>query len=528
MSTQITLMHDILELFLKEGRRRIVTLGALFSAFACIGLIVGLTLPKKWEASALLIAEERNIMKPLMEGRASLTTISDQKAVVSQLVTSRRILREVLAFGGWLPAKVNPQEEERLINQIKGRIRISSPRDELIRITYVDNDRFRSAKVANKLAEIYVREGAAAKERESRDAFDFINKRVKEYGEKLTQAQQDLLAYYNGQNRAPARGTSDGVADALKDQPEAPLRGGVSPSQLMALRAEEATLTAQLSRRSATPAAESRQTEEQYRGRVLQLEGEVNRLIGRYTDEYPEVKRAKRDLEIAREDLKSAEQARVDRESARAAASVLDDGVSRAARARLDEVQRQISAATGIRRRPLIRGAPITAVAQVPATGPEREMQSVGTDTTLSDLLRHYEATKDVYQDLLKRRENARVSMDLDVERRGLTLRIQEGAEVPPTASSMRLLNMTAVALVVAVLVPLGLLFALVRLDPKVRSGWQIERLGRIPVLAAIPDAPAARDKHQRRRQELLVMLMVGGVFVIYGVAFLVKQKMSS
>jgi hypothetical protein len=240
------------------------------------------------------------------------------------------------------------------------------------------------------------------------------------------------------------------------------------------------------------------------------------------------VKRAKRDLEIAREDLKNAEQARVDRENARAAASALDDGVSRAARVRLDEVQRQISAATGIRRRPTIRGGAIPAIAQAPATGPEREMQSVGTDTTLSDLLRHYEATKDVYQDLLKRRENARVSMDLDVERRGLTLRLQEPAEVPATAISMRLLNMTAVALVVAILVPLGLLFALVRLDPKVRSGWQIERLGRIPVLAAIPDAPAARDKHQRRRQEMLVMLMVGGVFVIYAVAFLVKQKMST
>ncbi len=524
MSTQITLMRDMLALFLKEGRRRIVTLGLLFSALAFIGLVVGMILPKKWEASALLIAEERNIIKPLMEGRAVPTTIGDQKAVVNQVVLSHRILREVLAFGGWLPRKISAQDEERLLVQMKSRIKISSPRDELIRISYQDSDRWRTFKVANKLAEIYVREGAAAKERESREAFDFISKRVQEYGDKLTLAQQDLLAHYNGQDRGAPRAAVDIVPEG--SPPAGALRGGVTPAQLATLRAEEATLSAQIGRRSLAGPSESRQTEDQYRSRVLQLEAEVNRLITRYTDEYPEVKRAKRDLEIARQDLETAEKARGDRESARAAASALDDGVTRAARARLDEVQRQISAATGIRRRPTGRGALVPAAAV--ATGTEREMRDVGTDTTLSGLYRHYEATRDVYQDLLKRRENARVSMDLDVERRGLTLRIQEAAELPATAISMRLLHSTTVALLIAFLVPLGLLFALVRLDPKVRSGWQIERFSRVAVLAAIPDAPAARYKSNRRRQELLVVLMVGGVFLIYGVVFLIKQKMSS
>jgi len=530
MSTQITLMRDLLELLLREGRRRMLMLGAAFSALAVIGLLVGLVLPKKWEASALLIAEERNIIKPLMEGRAVATAMGDQKAIVTQMVMSRKILREVLTFGGWLTPKTNAQDQERLMTQLKGRIKISSPRDELIRITYQDTDRWRAFKITNFLAEVYVREGAAAKERESRDAFDFINKRVKEYGDKLTESHQSLLAYYNGQNREPARGASvapsDGIGEGATPPPPAQLRGGVSPQQLAALRAEEATLTAQLGRRAGAPTtAESRQIEDQYRARVLQLEGEVNRLIARYTDEYPEVKRTKRDLEIARLDLQNAEHARLDREKARAAASALDDDVSRAARARLDDVQRQISAATGIRRRPSSRGVGLTqALAAAPATGTEREMQSVGTDTTLSELLRRYEANRDVYQDLLKRRENARVSMDLDVEKRGLTMRVQEAAELPAIASGMRLLHMTVIALVLSVLVPLGLLFAFVRLDPKVRSRWQIERIARVPVLAAIPDVPPKRDKDRRRREQSLVLMMVGGVFVIYIVVLVVKM----
>lgn len=534
MSTPNPSMRDLLDVVLKEGRKRFFMLGALFCVIAIVGLLVGLAMPKKWEASTLLIAEERNIIKPLMEGRAVPTTITDQKAVVSQIMYSRKILREVLAFAGLLQPKMGAADEERLMNQFKGRIKISSPRDELIRISYSDNDRVRTFKVTNKLAEIYVREGAEAKERESREAFDFIAGRVQEYGEKLTTAHQDLLAYINGQDKGPARGAGAEAAapapgsEAGTPPPRPTGRTAVSPEQLAALRAEEATLTAQLGRK-AVSTTDSRQTEEQYRSRVLQLEAEVNRLVTRFTDEYPEVKRAKQDLEIARQDLQTAEQARADREKARAAATALDDDVSRAARARLDEVQRQISVATGRPRRPsplLLRGVPV-AQPNAPVTTTEREMQSVGTDTTLSELLRRYEATRDVYQDLLKRRENARVSMDLDVERRGLTLRIQEPAEIPATAVSMRLLHVTIIELLVAFLGPLAFLFAIVRLDPKVRSDWQIERVARVPVLATIPDVPAAREKRRDRRKGLLVMAMIGGVFVLYGIVFLIKQRMS-
>jgi hypothetical protein len=118
--------------------------------------------------------------------------------------------------------------------------------------------------------------------------------------------------------------------------------------------------------------------------------------------------------------------------------------------------------------------------------------------------------------------------MDLDVERRGLTLRLHEAAELPATPISMRLLNQTAIALGVAVAIPLGLLFALVRLDTRVRSRWQIERLARIPVLAAIPDAPSSRDRSRNRHQLSLVLMMLGGVFVIYAVVFVIKQKFGS
>jgi hypothetical protein len=173
-----------------------------------------------------------------------------------------------------------------------------------------------------------------------------------------------------------------------------------------------------------------------------------------------------------------------------------------------------------VRRRPAVFRSALRAVAEAPP--PEPEMKGVGQDTTLSELSQRYEATHDIYEDLLKRRENARVSMDLDAERRGLTMRIEEAAELPVVASGLRLFELSLIGLLVAFLVPAGTLFAIVRLDPRLRSGEQIERLARVPLLVSIPYAPAAAGRSSRRRG-LLAAAMVTGVAAVYAAVFIVR-----
>ena len=153
------------------------------------------------------------------------------------------------------------------------------------------------------------------------------------------------------------------------------------------------------------------------------------------------------------------------------------------------------------------------------------EMRGVGQDTQLSELSRRYEATRDVYQDLLKRRENARVSMELDLERRGLTLRIHEAAEMPVTASGLRLLHQTAIGLVFALVVPIGFLVALVRFDPRVRSPWQVERLARLPFLVAIPYAAPTSRELRDRNHRMMAIALITGVFLVYLVVFIIRLK---
>jgi len=526
---QSAILNDFQLSLIHEGKRRVLLLTAIFAITAPLILGVGMLLPKNWDASTTIAVETRNIIEPLMAGRAVTTGVSDQTSVVGEILFSRRILREVSAFGGWLTPKVSRRQEERMLSRLKSSIKIASPREGMIRISFRDTDPERTYKIANKLAEIFVRESTSAKERESREAFDFIANQAKEYSEKLADAHEKVLAYYRGQGRGPDILNEPAVApDAPKPKSDAPSRGPrISSEELAALRAEEATLTTQLGRKPAPGASDdSRRNEEQARARVQQAQGDLLRLTTTYTDQHPDVKRAQRDLAVAKDELRRAEDARLDREKATQAASALDDEVTQAARLRLAEVQRKLVAATGI---PTRRGSATTArAAAVAATEADPEMRGVGQDTTLSELLRRYEATRDVYQDLLKRRENARVSMDLDAEHRGLTARIEEAAEMPVTASSMRLMNLALISLVLGAAIPIGLLVLSVRLDPRVRSARQIQRLSGIPVLVTVPYAPQGRGAARERNRIVLAILMVVGVFLLYIAAFVFKMKTST
>jgi polysaccharide chain length determinant protein (PEP-CTERM system associated) len=494
----------------------------MFTVLALLALVIVLLLPKRFEASTLIVIDENEIIKPLVEARGSKSSVSDETAIISQIVTGRKVLRELLVFGGWVkppPARQpDAREEESLLKQLRARIKIENTHDEMVRITFSDSDPKRTYQVANKLAEIYLRESQEGKTRETREAFEFIDKQAKEYGDKLADIHQKVLAQYRGDTVATP-------APASNDKRAAPARPKLSADQLADLRAEAALLETQIARSKApaTPPKIDTRTQEQLRSRVSQLETELDKLRTTFTDEHPDVKRVRRELAGAKSELEQAERGVAEREAAARAAALAtaqaDDDVARAARARLDDVRRRIAAATG--QPPPRRGAPVERAQSPDAIDPE--MRSVGRDTALSELLRNYEATRDIYQDLLKRRDNARLAMELETQNRTFTMRVQEPAEMPATASSLRMMHMTMIAMVFALGLPLAFLVGIVRLDRRVRSPQQIARL--VPLLASISDSPTRRDKSRYARREVYAALMVAGVLVIYVAVFVMKLR---
>src|SRR5690606_38235764 len=87
--------------------------------------------------------------------------------------------------------------------------------------------------------------------------------------------------------------------------------------------------------------------------------------------------------------------------------------------------------------------------------------------------------TSTIYQDLLRRREAARVSMNLDRTQEGVTMRVEEPAFLPHRAMAPPLTWFSSGGILLGIVLPFGILFGARQADPRIRHPSVIgERLG--------------------------------------------------
>jgi uncharacterized protein involved in exopolysaccharide biosynthesis len=199
-----------------------------------------------------------------------------------------------------------------------------------------------------------------------------------------------------------------------------------------------------------------------------------------YHDSYPDIVQLRHQIE----DLKRAiEQDRQRRDTARAAGQItIDDSVINNPmyqQLKRDLSQTQITIDTLNAR----IGEANHQLKQLLETGKKIH----GGEATLAELSRDYQVTRDIYQDLLRRRENARVSMNMDKENQGLTFKIQEPAVLPTQPTGLRFWQFLALGLAMGLLIPGGIVYAVTQFDPRVRQYGALLERNNLPVMAAIP-----------------------------------------
>jgi polysaccharide chain length determinant protein (PEP-CTERM system associated) len=507
---------ELPEVLLTEARRRRALLVAMFAAIALAGLGMGLVWPKKYTAATTILVQESNIIKPLMEGRAVTTANADRASIAREVIFSRRVMEQILKAGGWLKGKPSPLQQERTIEDIKNRTILSNVRDNLIRIQYTDTDPERAFLVTRELAHQFITESLAAKERESRDAYEFINSQVADYRKKLSDAEGKLKAYRGGNPDATPGSETDTNTRISQ------LRTQIENARvdLIEQRSKERALVGQVSGESATLAVETREGE--YRSRLAQLQGQLDQLLLKDTDQHPDVIRVRHQIEDLQEQV-AAEKTRRERREASGVRAPVDENIlfnplHQELRSRLAEARREIAASQSR------MGMSETLL----KSELERSRRIADSANTLSELTRDYEVNRDIYQDLLKRRENARVSMNLDADHRGLTFNIQEPASLPLRPLGVRFLHFGIAGIGLGVALPLALLFGLVRVDTRLRSPNQVEQFTGLPMLASVPEYANAHDRRRRRVQDILLILLIVAVVAAYAIALALKWTLVS
>ncbi|SEN37711.1 polysaccharide chain length determinant protein, PEP-CTERM locus subfamily [Luteibacter sp. UNCMF331Sha3.1] len=509
MSGDLVPLSGMLPALVGEARRRRLAIGVIFAAIALTALAVGAAWPKKYEASTTILAQEASIITPLMEGAAAATGNKNRAGIARDVIFSRKVLDEVMATGGWLAGNPSPIERDKIMDGIKARTKIVNNRENLITISYFDSDPKRAFEVTRAFGQLFISESLASKQRESREAYEFINSQVEAYRTKLTDAEDKLKAYRDA--NADARPGSETDTNARISQ----LRTQIENNRMdyMQKQSQAAALSSQLNGESEVNAVQT--VGGIYATQLADLQGQLSKLLLNYTDDYPDVVRLRHQIEDLRKQAAVA-----DAQRASGGAIPLDHAVT------MNPVYQQMRLQLSAVRSDAAASAARVGASEAMLQGElERSKRIANSENVVAELTRDYTVNRDVYQDLLKRRENARVSMNLDAEQRGLTFLVQNPAMMPLVPSGLRFMHFGLAGLALSLAIPFGLLFAVARFDPRVRSVAQLERATGFPVLASVPFYPTPRDRRRTQLQNMTITLMVFGVGAVYLLVFWLRMK---
>jgi len=333
---------------------------------------------------------------------------------------------------------------------------------------------------------------------------------VVEYHQKLTRAEESLKEFRSA-NLDAQPGLEKDVSTrltALQNRIEEATR------ELRETEIKKVSLEKQLSGEAEVASAVSR--ESQYRARIAELNTQLETLRLNYHDTYPDVIRVRHQIDDLKEAIVAERQRR---EQAKASGRmVIDDTVInnpmyQQLRRELSQTQVQIDTLN----------ARIGQAKQQLHAELERGKRMQGGATTLAELTRDYQVNREIYQDLLRRRENARVSMNLDKENQGLTFRIQEPATLPLQPTGPQFWHFVAAGLFLGVLIPLGLLYAKLQIDPTIRIPASILDRHKLPLLGSVPQLWSPAETAVVRRDLHRLSILVGGTVLVLAVIMILR-----
>ncbi len=481
----------------------------IFVVVSLLFLIAGLYWPKKYESSTTILASEKNIITPLMEGTAVATGVESLAGNAREIILSRSVLKQVMEHAGWPVAQMSPLGIETAAEDISKRTRVDSIGVGLLRISYTDRDPRRAFKTTERLASLFIEESLQAKKNESQAAFEFVDNQVKLYHKKLLDAEIRLKDFRGG--NADARPGSQTDVDARITQ----LRQQLEQTRLQLSEARERAKA--LNRQLSGEAVFSTQLtkEQQYRERIAELQQQRDNLLLNYKESHPDIVRLNYQIQEM-EELIVAESARrkeifaalQDGESdARRTAAIQRNPLYQQLRQQLSDTRTEI--ATLETRTRITNGFLTEAL--------ERSVRVTDSEAELAELMRDYEVNRTLYSDLLRRRENARVSMSLDQEGQGLSFKTQEPAILPLKPSGVRLLHFMVIGLLLGGGIPLAMIASVVQLDPRVRQYASLRQDLKLRILAVIPTLQTSRSRSAGQLVNIGLGFVIIAVIVCYG-----------
>lgn len=490
---------------LREVRSRKWLVFFTFVLVSFAVLAAGFVWPYKYRSEVTIFVDDQNIIRPLMEGSAVTTKISEQASSARQTLSNRDLLTKVATdpeLFGEAARNASDVVIESRIGKLRSNLDVERVGGQYFAISFSSESPLEAFRVAQRLGQLFIAESAANKRIESRNAYDFIDKQVKGYERQIAEVEKRLERFLS-ENKEGTEEEARSRMTGLKSQLElAELERQEIQSRVESLQSQLANID---------PVVSQGRTSDAYQKRISQLESQLDELRLRYLDTYPDIVILKEQISELKEQRKRALEEGLTSEEAVPGEEIsnpfyqeLRVSLSRA-RANLETMDTRIQSLN-----------------RLIAEQEQRMDRIQANKTQYSEITRDMAVNKQIYNDLLRRREKARVSMHLDVEGQGLNYEIYESAQFPTQPYDMKFSTFALAGLFLGALFPFGAIAGLLQIDPRIRAREQLEEELGLPVLAEIP---RVRTPYEKRRERwvtvtvVVVSLIAIGAYVAIAVA---------
>ncbi|MFO1407114.1 MAG: XrtA system polysaccharide chain length determinant [Steroidobacteraceae bacterium] len=525
-------MQEQLQLLLDHGRgmwrfRRLALIVAW--AVCAVGWLVVLALPPVYEASSRVYVDATAVLRPLLQGIAVDQDVGAQLNFVRQAMLSRPQLERVAQENDLFLKARTPEAREAVLADLATKINIESAvqggansnsqqaGSTLFSISYRNSSRDTSLNVVRTLVNSFLENTIGGKRNGSESAQQFLEKQIKEYDQRLAEAEARLASFKKKYVGLAPGGQGDFFTRLQTEQDaiqrtQASLNNALNRREVISrqLKGEQAVMAA-----PAVPGQPSLATPTSVK--IQETEAKLQELLLRYTEKHPDVIATEETLA----ELKARQQQEIDamRRSAAAGQSVagmVANPVYQAAQAQMNQVDVEIAS---LRSELTVHQQNATQLRNLMDTAPEAEAE-------YARLTRDYDVVKAQYNELVSRLDRARISEQ--AEETGV---VRFEVIDPPSVSLKPVSPNRPVLIALVLLAGIGagggLAFFLNQARPVFDNVRALAESTALPVLGAV--SRIWRERHrQQRRQEVFRVAAVGGALVgVFLVVMLVQGPVS-
>ncbi|WP_409268854.1 XrtA system polysaccharide chain length determinant [Massilia sp. BHUDP2] len=470
-------------------------------AVAIVGWVVVLKLPNQYETSARVYVDTQSILKPLLSGMTTLPNLDQQVLYMRRTLISRPNVERVMRMVDLDVKAKNAKEHDEIVEELMEKIKIAgTERDDIYTISYTAPDPKLGKDVVQSLLAIFMEGSFGGKKQDSEKAVQFIDDQIRNYEEKLAAAENSLKEFkIRNMGMLPSEGGDFGSRMMAASET-------LNSARLELAEAEQARNA--IRRRIAGEAAPGETapipiTDPELESRIAAVTKTLDGLRTQYTEAHPDIIANARLLDqlVARK-----------KELAKNRKPSADPGAGyspmlQQMNVALSEAEARVAA---LQARVSEHSARVARLRAQSSQAPEIEAQ-------LAQLNRDYAVNRENYQQLVQRRESAKLSGDLTSATDMLAFRVIEPPTAPLLPSGPNRLRLFSLVFVGALVAGLASAFLMSQLRPTFLSQAALREVTGLPILGSISMNWTEQQTVRRKRRLVALGAAVAVLLAIYG-----------